>query len=217
MKRGLSSDGGIDLSRGLSGSETCITGFIPALVSDFSFQSADTEKVVRYLLREKMDDGGWNCQRHRGASHSSFHTTINVLEGLRSYVEAGGLQKEEVEAAEYRAREFFLAHNLYRSHRTGEVVKPEFTRFSFLPRWHHDVLRTLDYLRSSHAPFDQRLEDPMDLLLQKCGKSGRWRLQNRHPGKVFFEMEVVSKPSRWNTLRALRVLKWWNEVAGKAP
>jgi hypothetical protein len=155
VDRGASRDGGIDLSTGLNRSETCITGFVLALVSEFGFRSP-------------------------------------------------------MEKAESRAREFFLRHHLYRSHRTGEVVKPEFTRFSFPPRWHHDVLRTLDYFRASDAEYDPRLEDPIDLLRRKRGKDGRWRLQNRHPGKVFFEMEKVGKPSRWNTLRALRVLKWWD-------
>ncbi len=210
VDRGASRDGGIDLSTGLNRSETCITGFVLALVSEFGFRSPSTEDIVGYLLREQMEDGGWNCQRYRGATHSSFHTTINVLEGLRVYVETGGLKAAEVEKAESRAREFFLRHHLYRSHRTGEVVKPEFTRFSFPPRWHHDVLRTLDYFRASDAEYDPRLEDPIDLLRRKRGKDGRWRLQNRHPGKVFFEMEKVGKPSRWNTLRALRVLKWWD-------
>jgi hypothetical protein len=216
VDRGVSADGGVDLSAGLNRSETCITGFVLALVCEFGFESPGTEDIVDYLLREQMPDGGWNCLRYSGATHGSFHTTINVLEGMRAYVAADGARKEEVEAAESRAREFFLRHRLYRSHRTGHVVKSEFTRLSFPPRWHHDVLRTLDYFRASGAPYDQRLEDPIVLLLRKRRKDGRWPLQNRHPGRVFFELESVGKPSRWNTLRALRVLEWWRSVAGAA-
>ena len=129
------------------------------------------------------------------------------------YVEAGGRRRAEVQAGESRAREFFLRHHLYRSHRTGDVVKAEFTRLSFPPRWHHDVLRTLEYFRASDAPYDSRLDDPITLLLRKRSNDGRWNLQNRHPGRVFFEMERPGEPSRWNTLRALRVLKWWADVA----
>jgi len=125
-------------------------------------------------------------------------------------VKGGGKRVSEVEEAEERAREFFLRHSLYRSHRTGDVVKAEFTRFSFPPRWHHDVLRTLEYFQESGAPTDRRLDDPMSLVLRKRRKDGRWPLQNRHPGKVHFEMELPGQPSRWNTLRALRVLKWWS-------
>lgn len=216
MSRGHSPDGGIDLSVGFNRSEDCMTGFVLSLVSAFGFESSQTEEIVRYLLHVQMEDGGWNCNRYLGDTHSSFHTTINVLEGLRCYVESGGVQKAEVEAAEASAREFFLVHRLYRSHRTGEIVKPVFTRFSFPPRWHHDVLRTLDYFQSSNSPYDARLEDPIDLLLRKRRKDGRWPLQNRHPGRIFFEMETVGKPSRWNTLRALRVLKWWARVTGQA-
>lgn len=217
LARGDSTDGGIDLSAGLDHSETCITGFVLALVSHFGLVSSRTEEIIDYLLREQMPDGGWNCLRYRGATHSSFHTTINVLEGLRLYAQGDGERAGEVEAAEVKAREFFLRHALYRSHRTGAVVKEGFTRFSFPPRWHHDVLRTLDYFRESGAACDPRLEDPIALLVRKRRKDGTWPLQNRHPGKTFFEMEAVGKPSRWNTLRALRVLRWWEEAGEAIP
>jgi hypothetical protein len=212
LDEGLWHDGGMNLSVGQKRSETCITGFALSLLSWFRIEDARRERVVTYLLREQMPDGGWNCRR--GAAHSSFHTTINVLEGLRDYVDARGARAGEVERAEARAREFFLAHRLYRSHRTGKVVDPAFTRFSFPPRWHHDVLRTLDYFRSSNAAYDARLADPIALLIERRDPRGRWILQNRHPGKTFFELERVGQPSRWNTLRALRVLKWY-ERAGR--
>ena len=215
-RRDSSEDGGVDLSVGLNRSETCISGFVLGLFRHFGFAPKRVEEIVEYLLREQMDDGGWNCQRFNGATHSSFHTTINVLEGLHIYSTSGGDREGEVKAAEARAREFFLRHRLYRSHRTGKVVKPEFARFSFPPRWHHDVLRALEYFAESNAVYDSRLEDPIRLLLGKCRKDGRWPLQNRHPGRTFFEMETPGKPSRWNTLRALRVLKWWEEVGGGA-
>lgn len=216
MDRGLRSDGGIDLSVGLGRGETCMTGMVLALVTWFNLPSQGTEEIIRYLLEDQMPDGGWNCLRYLGATHSSFHTTINALEGLRLYAQGGGRRVQEVEAAEERAREFFLRHALYRSHRTGEVVKAEFTRFSFPPRWHHDVLRTLEYFQESGAPMDHRLEDPVALVLRKRRKDGRWPLQNRHPGRVHFEMEKPGKASRWNTLRALRVLKWWSVNTKKA-
>ncbi len=216
LDRGDSDDGGVDLSVGLNRSETCITGFVLALVSYFRVTSPRVEEIISYLLREQMPDGGWNCLRYRGATHSSFHTTINVLEGLRLYAKGGGERTREVEATEGRAREFFLRHALFRSHRTGQVVKAEFTRFSFPPRWHHDVLRTLDYFRDSENTCDPRLQDPIQLLLRKRRRDGKWPLQNRHPGRTFFEMEKPGKPSRWNSLRALRVLRWWAEIGGVA-
>jgi hypothetical protein len=179
------------------------------LLSWFRVEDSRIEHLVGYLLSEQMRDGGWNCQRDRGAVHSSFHTTINVLEGLREYVESGGPRAAEVECAEARAREFFLVHQLYCSHRTGAVANPAFTRFSFPPRWHHDVLRTLDYFRACKAPPDDRLGKAVDLLSRKQKKDGRWALQNRHPGRTFFELEQIGRPSRWNTLRALRVREWY--------
>jgi hypothetical protein len=180
------------------------------LVSWFGIEDPRRERLVDYLLGEQMRDGGWNCLRYQGATHSSFHTTINVLEGLRDYVEAAGPRRREAASAEAAGREFLLKHRLYRSHRTGRVVNDAFTRFSFPPRWHHDVLRALDYFRASGARRDDRLEDPIAVVERRRRSDGRWILQNRHPGATFFEMERVGVPSRWNTLRALRVLRWWS-------
>jgi hypothetical protein len=99
-------------------------------------------------------------------------------------------------------------HRLFRSHRTGEIIKPDFIRFAFPPRWHYDVLRALDYFRAVNAPRDRRLADAIDIVCSRR-EDGRWPLQNRHKGKTYFELERLGAPSRWNTLRALRVLKWW--------
>lgn len=212
LDEGLRADGGINPTASLDISETCVTGMVLALLSWFRVNDPRREYLVDYLLNEQMDDGGWNCERYMGAVHSSFHTTISVLEGLREYVEAGGKRSRDVLTAEAKAKEFFLRHHLYRSHRKGHVVSAAFTRFSFPPRWHHDILRTLDYFRASNAPYDERLEDPVNVVLRKRRMDGRWVLQNRHAGKTFFEMERVGQPSRWNTLRALRVLEWWQRV-----
>jgi len=205
MEEGMWNDGGINLSVSLERSETCLTGMVLGLLSWFEFKDPRGEELVEYLLRNQMADGGWNCERDRGAVHSSFHTTTSVLEGLREYGASDGRRCHETEAAEERGREFLLAHRLYRSHRDGSVADERMLRLSFPPRWRHDVLRGLDYFRSAGATTDERLTDALDVLARKRRGDGRWPLQQRHPGRSWFEMEQVGKPSRWNTLRALRV------------
>jgi hypothetical protein len=212
LDEGVGPDGGIVPSRSFGRSEECISGFVLRLLSWFLIIDERREQLLDYLLGRQMRDGGWNCQTCRGATHGSFHTTINVLEGLRDYVDSGGPRRREAEAAEARGREFFLRHRLYRSHHTGAIAKSSFTLFSFPPRWYHDVLRTLDYFRAARHGYDGRLEDPIALVLKKQRAGGTWLLQNRHPGRTYFEMEQVGRPSRWNTLRALRVLQWWDDV-----
>jgi hypothetical protein len=182
-----------------------------SIVCAFGLRDPRIDTVVHYLLDQQMPDGGWNCLRYRGDTHSSFHTTISVLEGLRAYDENGGRLAAKTRKAEAKARELLLVHRLFRSHRTGKVVKLEMTRFSFPPRWHYDVLRGLDYFQAAGAKRDKRLKDAIELLEKKRKKDGCWPLQNRYSGKTFFEMERVGKRSRWNTLRALRVLRWWAE------
>jgi hypothetical protein len=133
-----------------------------------------------------------------------------VLEGLRLYELHRGPTVRQVRAAQRRGREFLLAHRLFRSHRTGEVIKPLFLRFAFPPRWHYDILRALDYFQAVDAPCDPRLAEAIDIVRTSGRKDGRWPLQHSYKGKTYFEMERLGAPSRWNTLRALRVLKWWD-------
>jgi hypothetical protein len=210
LDEGLWRDGGINLSATQRRSETCITGFVAGLLAWFRIDDPRRQQVVAYLLAEQMADGGWNCQRDRGAVHSSFHTTANVLDGLQDHLDADGESAGEVGAALARGREFLLAHRLYRSHRTGRVVDPQLCRLTFPPRWRHDILRGLDHFRSAGAPADARLADAVDVLRTKRNSDGTWPQQRPHPGAVWFEMEPTGRASRWNTLRALRVLRWWD-------
>lgn len=209
LDEGQRDDGGIDPSTSLHRSEACITGMTLGLLAWFGVDDDRREGLVEFLLTHQLGDGGWNCEWDRGATHSSFHTTTNVLEGLREYGVDGGGRAAATEAAEARGREFLLEHHLYRSHRTGGIVDQRMLRLSFPPRWRHDVLRGLDYFRSAAAPADERLSDGVAVLIGKRRRDGRWPLQQRYPGRTWFEMERVDEPSRWNTLRALRVLDWW--------
>lgn len=199
-------DGGIDISVTKGVSETCVTGMALALFSWFRIDDPRTTGVIEYLLEQQMPDGGWNCLRYQGAGHSSFHTTINVLEGLAEY---SGEHAGETEEAAVAGREFLATHRMFRSHRTGAVVDAKMTRLSFPPRWRYDVLRGLEHFAHAGAPTDTRLEEAVEVVLSKRRSDGRWPLQQRHSGAAWFEMEEVGGPSRWNTLRALRVLTWW--------
>jgi hypothetical protein len=175
----------------------------------FRFDDARVDQLAEHVVGQQMADGGWNCRAMPGygaATHGSFHTTILALEGLLEYERFRPTKAREAEA---RGREFLLAHRLFRSHRTGKVVDAAMTRFSYPPRWHYDVLRGLDYFRDADAGIDPRLEDALRLVEQRRRADGRWALQNEYRGRTFFRLESVGKPSRWNTLRALRVLRWW--------
>jgi hypothetical protein len=209
LDRGFYRDGGLNFWAWYKHSEPCVTGMLLAVCAHFRCGDERLHVLADYLLRQQMTDGGWNCQSYRGATHSSVHTTILVLEGLLDYERFAAREVARVRAAQARGREFLLAHRLFRSHRTGEVINPAWTRFSFPPHWHYDILRALDHFQEAGAARDARLSEAMEILKQRRKRDGRWILQNRYPGKVFFKMEKLGHPSRWNTLRALRVLKWW--------
>jgi hypothetical protein len=186
--------------------EPCINGRTVTLGIYFD---QDVNGVVARLLDEQLDDGGWNCEAENGSVRSSFATTINVLEGLLAHERATGGTTESI-AARRRGEEYLLERRLFRRKSTGEIVKPAWLQFSFPTRWHYDVLRTLEYFRVVGAPPDSRMDEAINLLRSKQQPDGAWLLENTHPGKVHFALEDGdNRPSRWNTLRALRVLRWY--------
>lgn len=207
LENGLRADGGVNFTS--TQSETCITGMTLSILSHFRHDDDRIDRIADHLLGQQMSDGGWNCRRPRGATHSSVHTTISALEGLRLYELSDRSLAREARAAQRRGREFLLAHRLFRSHRTGKVMKPEFTRFAFPPRWHYDILRALDHFQAVNAPRNSRLREAVEIVRQRRQADGRWSLEYVYGGKSFFALEHRGKPSRWITLRALRVLKWW--------
>jgi hypothetical protein len=209
LEQGLQRDGGINY--GWWGvSETCVTGMVLSILCAFEHDDDRIDIVANHLLDQQMPDGGWNCRRRFGATHSSVHTTISALEGLQCYELHCRKKVRAVQTAQRRGREFLLMHKLFRSHRTGKIIKPIFVRFAFPPRWHYDILRALDYFQAVNAPCDPRLAEAIEIVRQGRGEGGRWPLQHVFKGKTYFELERLGGPSRWNTLRALRVLKWWD-------
>jgi hypothetical protein len=212
LNGGLQQDGGINYgiwAKWTGQGETCVTGMVLSILSYFEYDDARLDTIAEHLLQWQMPEGGWNCQRPRGATHASVHTTISALEGLRLYERYRGRKLSAVRAAQRHGHEFLLLHRLFRSHRTGDIIKPAFIRFAFPPRWHYDILRALDYFQEVDAPRDHRLTDAIDIVRSSQRPDGRWNLQNSYRGKTYFELERLGAPSRWNTLRALRVLKWW--------
>ncbi len=206
---GFYRDGGINYFASLKHSETCVTGMVLSILGYFGYEDARVETLAEHLLHQQMADGAWNCQSYKGATHGSFHTTISVLEGLREFEKRYPDKAKPVIQCRQKAQEFLLAHKLFRSHRTGKIIDSKMTRFSFPPRWRYDIMRALDYFRECSAPYDPRLEDAVAIIKKKRGADDRWKLQQRHAGKTFFEMEAAGQPSRWNTLRALRIMKWY--------
>lgn len=188
--------------------EPCINGRTVALGAYFA---EDVDAVAARLVDEQLADGGWNCEAENGSVRSSFDTTVNVLEGLLE-LERSGRATAASAAARRRGEEYLLARGLFRRQSTGAVADPAFLLFSFPPRWHHDVLRALDHFRAAGGPPDPRLEEAVALVRSKRQPDGRWLLENTHPGRVLVALEEGDgRPSRFNTLRALRVLAWYDE------
>jgi hypothetical protein len=188
--------------------EPCINGGALALGAYFR---RPNEILARRLLGEQLDDGGWNCEAPT-SKRSSFHTTICVLEGLLEYERAAGSAHHlvpAIAAARRRGEEYLLERSLFRRLSTGAVADPAFLEFAFPPRYHYDVLRALDYFRSAEIQPDPRATDALRLVETKRQPDGRWLLDHAWDEALAFPFnESAGNPSRWNTLRALRVLRW---------
>jgi hypothetical protein len=196
--------------------EPCINGQVCAVGAYFG---QDVGGIVDRLLAEQLPDGGWNCEAENGSTRSSFHTTICVLEALLAHERRAG-SSAQVAAARLRGQEYLLERRLFRRRSTGEVIRDRkahgavWTRFAFPTWWHYDVLRGLDYLRLADAAPDDRAAEAVDLVASKRDGDGRWLLETQHGGRMPVEIdEGEGRPSRWNTLRALRVLDWWRGEA----
>ena len=193
--------------------EPCINGQVAASGAYFG---QDVQRIIVRLLSEQLSDGGWNCEAENGSTRSSFNTTICVLEALLEYELADGSgSRAEVRAARLRGEEYLLERRLFRRQSTGEVIERDrksdavWTRFSFPTWWHYDVLRGLEYLRRAGVTPDERVAEAIALVESKRDSDGRWPLENQYPGAMPVEIdESEGQPSRWNTLRALRVLDW---------
>lgn len=187
--------------------EECINGRTVALGAYFG---QDMQPLVDRLIGEQLADGGWNCETERGSVRSSFATTICVLDGLLAHEQATGGTAASI-AARRGGEEYLLCRRLLRRLSTGDVVDPAWQQFSFPTRWHYDVLRALEYFRVAGDAPDPRIDEAVELLRSKQQSDGTWLLENSHPGEVHFPLDDGDGlPSRWNTLRALRVLRWYD-------
>jgi hypothetical protein len=194
--------------------EPCING---ALVANGSYFGVDMTPVVDRLLGERLEDGGWNCEAENGSVRSSFDTTINVLEGLLEFERATGGTPEIGEARE-SGEEYLLKRSLFRRLSTGEPADERYLYFLHPNRWHYDVLRALDYFRSSSihsgATPDPRLGETIDHVRSRRLDDGTWPLDWNPTGRTWFDVDDgQGNPSRWITLRAMRVLDWWDTTS----
>ncbi len=200
--------------------EPCINGRILGIGSYFK---EPNDELASQLLDEQLEDGGWNCEavlpsaKRPKSRRSSFHTTICVLEGLLEY-ERAGRKSRAVSKARKRAENYLLERRMFRSLRTGEVIDKRWLRFSFPTFWHYDVLRGLDYLRHAGIKPDSRVREAIEAVIERRHQNGRWPLNLLHLERIPVGMETgVGRASRWNTLRALRVLRWYNNATDRGP
>ncbi len=191
--------------------EACINGAILAVGSYFGERS---DAIVERLLGEQLSDGGWNCEAPP-STRSSFNSTIRVLEGLLEYEQCYGVNAA-ISDARQKAHEYLLERKMFKRRSTGDVIDRKWTRFTFPTMWHYDVLRGLDYLRSAGIEPDERATEAIDIVKARRHQNGRWPMNYLHPDRLKFAVEAENgSASRWNTMRAMRVLRWFDgDLAG---
>ena len=212
LEAGKAEDGGIPLGPSTSqNSDVCVNGMFLNYASYFKTPEKRLTSVVDSILHEIMDDGGFNCRTTRsGARHSSLHSTISVLEGLYEFQKSGSTyRKEDIQTVKESAEEFILLHKLFISDRTGEIISNDFLKMPYPSRWKYDILRAMDFFRYAEHKWYERMTEAINVIKKKRNKKCTWNLQASYLGQVHFVMEKAGAASRWNTLRVLRVLKYF--------
>lgn len=200
-------DGGVSYWASHTDPELCVNAMVLSVCAHFGVDHPLVDSIGDLLLRRRLGDGAWNCRDVDGDAHSSFHTTISVLEALALW-SARGYEGDTSDAIG-SGIEFLLTHRLHRSHTTGDPISGEWLVPHFPPRWHYDTLRGLEFLASRGAARDDRATEAVELLAARRRPDGRWPKGSQYSGRTFFAMEPGRVAGRWNTLRAVRVLRWW--------
>ena len=212
LRDNKAADGGIRLGPSTSEhGDLCVNGMFLNYASYFQTPEQKLQPLIDSILAEIMPDGGFNCRTTRsGATHSSLHTTISVLEGFTGFLKEGNTyRKKEIEAAVQSSVEFILLHRLFLSDHTGQIIDKKFLQNTYPCRWRYDIWRALDYFRYAGVARDDRMVPALSLLVKKRNADGTWNNPAAHPGQVHFTMEKAGKPGRWNTLRALRIIHYF--------
>lgn len=204
-------DGGINPCDSLGHSDVCVNGMVLNYACYFKVKSAHLTSIIDFILSQKMPDGGYNCNStNHNTIHSSMHTTLSVLEGFLEYkLNKYTYRIKEIEESTKHAQEFLLQHKLFRSDRTGEIINDNFLKLYNPQRWFYDIMKAMDYFQKAKVKYDDRMSEAIDIILSKRRKDGRWKAAPKHSGLTHFNMEPPREPSRWNTLRALRVMNFY--------
>ena len=192
-------------------SDVCLNGMLLFVMCNFGIDQKKLISVIDFIITQQLSDGGFNCNYNYakyGAKHSSLHSTVSLIEGMNEYIDNNYTYRvDEIKKIREEAIGFILMHRLFKSDKTGEIINKKFLMLSYPPRWKYDILRALEAMMSAGIDYDPRMDDAFQVIFKKRRKDGTWPVQNKHAGQVHFDMEKIGGPSRWNTLRVLRVLK----------
>jgi hypothetical protein len=84
-------------------------------------------------------------------------------------------------------------------------------------RWFYSVLHAAEYFRLASqldgvSP-DPRMADAIDAIRERRQSDGTWSPSLKNEGRMWFEVDVpANEPSKWLTLYAARVLRWWDSA-----
>ena len=212
LLNGLQKNGGISYPSEIIHNEVCISALVLAATSYFRMIDKKREAIFEFLIESQMDDFGWNCKWNEEAKNSSFHSTLLVLEALREFSRVKKEHLSLINKLQSEGQEFLLSHNLFLSLKTTEIEDMKFLDLVHPQHWHYDVLSALDYFQSINHPYDVRFNSAIDLIKLR-EKDGLWYLDKLHTGESWFIMEHPEAPSRWITLKVMRVLKWWLKIS----
>jgi len=194
--------------------DACINAYT---LANGAWLGADVSGLAQWFVDHRLPDGGWNCEWVEGSTRSSFHSTLNSIRGLLSYERLTGVGGDPREAR-HAGQEYLLERRLLYRKSTGELVAPWATRLVYPFRWFYSALNAVDHFRAAAlhdaTPPDPRLADAVEVIRGARQPDGTWVQDRRHPGRVWFEVDVpAGEPSPWLTFYATRALAWWDTTS----
>ena len=200
-----------------SGAIHCLWGNLTRALLDLGYWGDERlERAIDLLARSSTGDGydryyrsgvqapGFVCSANYGLPCG--WGAVRVLWALNRVPAAE--RTPAVEAAIETSTDFLLSYDVARAdYPYKERISSSWFKFGYPLGYVTDVLLNLEALVETGYGGDPRLAEAVDLVLSRQDAQGRWKMTYSYNGKMWADIEVKGQPSKWVTLRAVRMLK----------
>ena len=192
----------------------CLSGNMVWTMIRFGYlNDLRVQKAINWLIKhQRYDDGiaqapeGWPYRYEKCWGTHTCH--MGIVKTLKALAEIPpNKRSKSVNNTIENSVNYLFKHHLYKkSHDLSQVGHQDWIKFGFPRLWQTDALEMLEILINLDY-YDKRMQDAVDLIVNKQNNEGKWNMERTFNGRFQTSIEPKGKPSKWNTLKALKVLK----------